>query len=208
MDVARIVPMCRFCWGTKDNKNNKLFNPCECKGTLEYVHQQCLNRWRYMDPHRNGMRCLLCMTVYRLPDANIFEEIPNDNTWFNVALRYPFFLFAIIFYIWIFHQQHANYNSFNFYNHSSLSLINPYQYIFQGAFAVIAKRQWKVKNKILYFKLWCTPQSFFIFISHFLCLFYFLLEYYYMIIPLVFSMGLYYKNHKIILLRINRSYYS
>lgn len=205
---ATELRMCRFCWGSKDRKYNKLIDPCECKGSLQYVHQQCLNRWRYLDTYRNGMRCLLCMTVYRLPDANIFEELPNDNTWLNLALRYPFFLFAIVFYIWIFHQQYINSKSFYHYNHSALSLLNSYQIIFQGAFIVVWKRQWRVKNRSLYFRLWSTPEGFFIFFSHLICLFYFFLEYYYMIVPLLFAMGLYYKNHKYILMRINYSYYS
>jgi len=37
-------PLCRICMG--DASEGKLFSPCLCKGSMRYVHVECLQRWR------------------------------------------------------------------------------------------------------------------------------------------------------------------
>ena len=59
------LPICRIC--LSDETQTDLVSPCECKGTIAYVHETCLNKWRMM--HHATIRqdvCQLCMTAYRV----------------------------------------------------------------------------------------------------------------------------------------------
>ncbi|XP_063706171.1 E3 ubiquitin-protein ligase MARCHF2-like [Culicoides brevitarsis] len=52
--------ICRICH--MQEPNNELINPCNCRGTLGYVHRRCLEHWL----SRSGLtRCELCLFVYR-----------------------------------------------------------------------------------------------------------------------------------------------
>ena len=35
---------CRIC--LDEENTGDLISPCECKGTMRYVHRTCLNKWR------------------------------------------------------------------------------------------------------------------------------------------------------------------
>ena len=35
---------CRICFG--DGTEGKLLSPCLCKGSMRFVHVECLQRWR------------------------------------------------------------------------------------------------------------------------------------------------------------------
>lgn len=40
------IPPCRFCLiNEMDDQNNPLINPCHCKGTMGYLHIECLKYW-------------------------------------------------------------------------------------------------------------------------------------------------------------------
>lgn len=52
--------ICRICHMAEPT--NELINPCNCRGTLGYVHRRCLENWL----SRSGLtRCELCLFVYR-----------------------------------------------------------------------------------------------------------------------------------------------
>ena len=36
---------CRICYEEKDDNNNPLVQPCNCHGTLKYIHLKCLKQW-------------------------------------------------------------------------------------------------------------------------------------------------------------------
>ena len=43
-----IDPVCRLCFGDEEtSETGKLFSPCLCKGTMKYIHIECLNKWRW-----------------------------------------------------------------------------------------------------------------------------------------------------------------
>eukprot|EP00347_Sterkiella_histriomuscorum_P020981 403335720 len=44
---------CRICFSPKDT----LIQPCNCKGSMAYVHPHCLKRWLQS---KNTMQCELC----------------------------------------------------------------------------------------------------------------------------------------------------
>jgi hypothetical protein len=58
---------CRICYEA-DRPGDKLFSPCLCKGSCQFIHVSCLNTWRhqYEPSHRNFTECDLCHYKYRL----------------------------------------------------------------------------------------------------------------------------------------------
>ena len=53
---------CRICLDSIEEGDNKLLSICKCKGSLGYVHRDCVLRWI---KERNGNRtCELCKTKY------------------------------------------------------------------------------------------------------------------------------------------------
>lgn len=54
---------------TYDSEGGHLLRPCKCKGSVKYVHEQCLQQWRYADPSmasRNYYHCPTCGFQYKL----------------------------------------------------------------------------------------------------------------------------------------------
>ena len=37
--------LCRICYEEKDEKDNPLIQPCNCHGSLKYIHLNCLKQW-------------------------------------------------------------------------------------------------------------------------------------------------------------------
>ncbi|XP_068707472.1 E3 ubiquitin-protein ligase MARCHF3-like [Montipora foliosa] len=56
-----ITPTCRICQTSRSsediNAGEVLVNPCNCKGTLAFVHKSCMERWLNL---RNQDNCELC----------------------------------------------------------------------------------------------------------------------------------------------------
>jgi len=60
-------PQCRICFGTDNNEENgPLFRPCSCRGTMAWVHMECLDHWRResTNPH-SFYHCDQCHFEYR-----------------------------------------------------------------------------------------------------------------------------------------------
>lgn len=49
--------LCRICH--EDKSSGKLISPCKCRGSLQFVHEKCLNEWIKM---KDGSRCEICDT--------------------------------------------------------------------------------------------------------------------------------------------------
>ena len=47
---------CRICFSPEED-NNRLIKPCNCKGSMEYVHEKCINQWIR---HAGIDKCDLC----------------------------------------------------------------------------------------------------------------------------------------------------
>jgi hypothetical protein len=62
-------PPPRVTFISQDSESGRLIRPCKCKGTQRYVHEGCLQQWRYADPgfgRRNYFECPTCKFRYRL----------------------------------------------------------------------------------------------------------------------------------------------
>jgi len=65
MTEKKELPLCRIC--LSDEGQADLVTPCECRGTIAFVHEACLNKWRTMQ-HATSRQdvCQLCMSPYRV----------------------------------------------------------------------------------------------------------------------------------------------
>ena len=52
---------CRICFMTENTQNNPLISPCDCRGTLKYVHQNCLQHWREDDEERDAFNIVFSL---------------------------------------------------------------------------------------------------------------------------------------------------
>lgn len=67
MSEEKLCRVCR-CEGTPDHP---LFHPCKCKGSIKYIHQDCLQFWLQ---HSNKDTCDICHSKFN------FKIIYNDGT--------------------------------------------------------------------------------------------------------------------------------
>jgi hypothetical protein len=192
--------LCRFCLSTKNDSLNPLISPCQCKGSMEFVHLRCLNRWREIDVLRNGRICLLCLTKYT--DCIEFEIIPKTDSLTYYVLSYPglLLLYYNAVYILVLNdlENRDEFRNAKFFY--SLSL-----YFFTFLYSILFQKSWQVKNKQLYWKqlktIWTPCYFLFQFYS-----FYLLEQQTFFIGPfLPFSVGLSWHMHKRFLQNINKN---
>ena len=79
---------------------NPMLAPCECAGSMAFVHYLCVEQWRCRSRHpaaKNGLNCETCKAPYALPlPENRHAPIAADNDWQDAmplhviqALRQP-----------------------------------------------------------------------------------------------------------------------
>lgn len=71
--------ICRFCLDSGETPKNPLISPCSCKGSVEFIHLVCLNKWRIQNPERNREACNLCSVAYRIPSLYDIEKMPGGS---------------------------------------------------------------------------------------------------------------------------------
>ncbi|KAI5791755.1 RING finger domain-containing protein [Peziza echinospora] len=62
---------CRICLDTTtlsyDPELGRLLSPCKCRGSVKYVHEECLNRWRELSSNKKSYyQCTTCGYKYKL----------------------------------------------------------------------------------------------------------------------------------------------
>lgn len=98
------------CRDNQDDGDDELIAPCECKGTMRYVHRGCLNQWRTASPRSDSFtRCEQCFASYTFKD-----------TWMTSILMHRVCIYSlcgILFVAWVaastFVSTGAFYNRFN-----------------------------------------------------------------------------------------------
>eukprot|EP00193_Tetraselmis_chui_P007439 CAMPEP_0177758626 /NCGR_PEP_ID=MMETSP0491_2-20121128/4291_1 /TAXON_ID=63592 /ORGANISM="Tetraselmis chuii, Strain PLY429" /LENGTH=165 /DNA_ID=CAMNT_0019274385 /DNA_START=556 /DNA_END=1050 /DNA_ORIENTATION=- len=87
-EAGRVVsyPHCRICWGASDSeRGGQLVSPCQCTGSVRYIHLRCLHKWqrtlRSQGSTRKAHTCDLCCARYRLThSAPLWLTTSNSNT--------------------------------------------------------------------------------------------------------------------------------
>ena len=106
--IQKTKPTCRICYGEDSCEDNPLICPCICKGSMKYIHYQCLKNWlnakieeelsedsteRNPDCityNRKDISCELCKEKF--PDYII-----HNNVYYNILFYKPKFEEFIIF---------------------------------------------------------------------------------------------------------------
>lgn len=86
--------------------DNPLLAPCECAGSMAFVHYMCIEQWRCRSNHpaaKNGLNCETCKSPYTLPPPPSRPEIVREeDDWMEAmpphvlaALRRPHFWWQV-----------------------------------------------------------------------------------------------------------------
>ena len=94
--------ICRICYGDETSEENPLIYPCICKGSMKYIHYECLKNWlnakieedisvdsenpevEVISYNRKDISCELCKE--KLPDYVRF-----NNRYYNISFYKPKF---------------------------------------------------------------------------------------------------------------------
>jgi len=78
---------------------NPFLSPCECSGSMAFVHYMCIEQWRCRSHHpaaRNGLNCETCNASYTLPPPPSRPDVNEEEDWLEAmpphvlqALRRP-----------------------------------------------------------------------------------------------------------------------
>ena len=71
-DVSDNDTVCRFCFsGAETQQSGALVSPCQCRGTSQWVHLQCLRRWQHASLQHGTLEssCRVCKHRFQLPDS-------------------------------------------------------------------------------------------------------------------------------------------
>ena len=60
---------CRICF---DNTDEELIKPCNCSGSMEWVHVSCLQKWIY---HKKDNICPVCKTEFNIENKSNTKSI-------------------------------------------------------------------------------------------------------------------------------------
>ena len=76
-------PTCRICFGTESAQSGRyrLFRPCRCAGSLQYVHMGCLNEWRRSSANTDSyLRCSTCQYSYNTQYTELAKRLERLAT--------------------------------------------------------------------------------------------------------------------------------
>ena len=107
--ISKTKPACRICYGENNTDENPLIVPCTCKGSMKYIHYDCLKNWlnakieeelsddsteknnmECISYNKNSICCELCKTKY--PDYLV-----HNNIYYNILFYKPNYKEFIIF---------------------------------------------------------------------------------------------------------------
>lgn len=93
--MTRLLKQIKTSFNASDSWEEELIAPCECKGTMRFVHRGCLNQWRTASPRSDSFtRCEQCFASYTF-----------KHNWITSILTHPTTIYtacAVLFAAWIF----------------------------------------------------------------------------------------------------------
>lgn len=78
---------CRICRG-EATRSQPLIHPCKCRGSIKYIHQDCLLEW-LKHSNRSTSKCDICNVPYKfrtIYDPDMPEKIPMKFIWEKFVL--------------------------------------------------------------------------------------------------------------------------
>ncbi len=90
------IKTCRICFeeinNNNNNNDNSLISPCKCKGSMKWVHHNCLVKWITIS---NKKRCQTCHYTYNISINSNYEFLHNNIGKLSILL-YSFFSFICL----------------------------------------------------------------------------------------------------------------
>jgi len=81
--------VCRICFGGVNEilESGKLISPCKCKGSMKYVHVNCLNEWRLASANNSSYyQCDQCKYKYHFQRTKLAKILSNKFSIFLITL--------------------------------------------------------------------------------------------------------------------------
>ena len=90
---------CRFCFEGPET-NNPLVSPCDCKGSMKYVHVQCIKKWRINTTNPEWhYKCQLCLSDFEVFLRWQKEDLPRDVLCLQILTKRPIVLSFMLVYL-------------------------------------------------------------------------------------------------------------
>lgn len=71
--------VCRICF-EEESKDKPVINPCKCRGSSKYIHEECLSTWILtQDLPNNEKKCEVCKFVYNIKIKSIQKCDPRES---------------------------------------------------------------------------------------------------------------------------------
>lgn len=161
--------VCRFCLGSNESIENFLISPCDCNGSIQYVHNYCLTRWRISQTPSIDT-CSMCKTEYKVGLCFSLELLYMTARQITNSLQNGFVFFFLFnslfaFILNIYNQRAINNNIHNmimydyeksynaFYKMVMIILMGVYNGLLYGSLV-------NVVNKRRYFYYWVGSRQF------------------------------------------------
>jgi len=136
--------LCRICF--EDDTVNSLISPCNCKGSVKFVHNKCLKKWNDLRINNKNI-CNECCIEYERVYTPELEKLDSFSKVNSISLHLP------VLYIYTFHLLVLFLKSY--YKTNYMILYIPYQYLFHVLYFIkFVELFLYIKNKKLYIKLW------------------------------------------------------
>jgi len=81
--------VCRICFGGANDilESGKLISPCKCKGSMKYVHVNCLNEWRLASTNNTSYyQCDQCKYKYNFQRTKFAKVLSNKLFIFLITI--------------------------------------------------------------------------------------------------------------------------
>jgi len=81
--------VCRICFGGANEvlESGKLISPCKCKGSMKYVHVNCLNEWRLASANKASYyQCDQCKYKYHFQRTKFAKVLSNKLFIFLITI--------------------------------------------------------------------------------------------------------------------------
>eukprot|EP00347_Sterkiella_histriomuscorum_P004392 403360635 len=186
MREGACADVCRFCYESQESEYNYINNnsyqqrketvianaliaPCECKGSIKYIHKKCLKKW-VTKSHQLNTKCSICQSTYASRDITrklhliilkliklIYKKreiILRDFSFFTLAFL---LLFGTFYYLYKYQQVEKDSQAFNIVLTFFVSRITTLEII-----RAFKKRAQKVKyylNNIIYKKVYINKEE-------------------------------------------------
>jgi RING-variant domain len=78
------TPTCRICFETEE-ATNKLLTPCDCRGTVQFIHHDCIFKWITSTTNQRFRNyCMICGGKYSLPVIWRIEDDVSSSLYYTL----------------------------------------------------------------------------------------------------------------------------